>query len=93
MYKEIDLEYFDTADYPKSHPCYSEVNKNVLGKFKDESHGFAISEFVGLRPKLYSYTIGTKEFKKAKGVDRATTKHLLQHKHFKECLLEKNSKV
>ena len=45
---------FDTSGYPKSHPLHSEVNKKVVGKFKDESSGVAIAEFVGLRPKLYS---------------------------------------
>ena len=27
----------------------------VVGKFKDELHGCAMTKFVGLRPKLYSY--------------------------------------
>ena len=27
----------------------------VIGKFKDELHGCAMTKFVGLRPKLYSY--------------------------------------
>ena len=28
--------------------------KMSLGKFKDETHGILIEEFVGLRPKMYS---------------------------------------
>ena len=27
----------------------------VIGKFNDELHGCAMTKFVGLRPKLYSY--------------------------------------
>ena len=43
---------FDTSDYPKDHPLFSNDNKKVLGKFKDEAKGVPIAEFVGLRPKL-----------------------------------------
>ena len=45
---------FDTSDYPKDHPMFSNDHKKVLGKFKDEAKGVAIAEFVGLRPKLYA---------------------------------------
>ena len=34
----------------------------MVGKFKDESEGKIITEFVGLRSKLYSLTIQTNEF-------------------------------
>ena len=37
------------------HPLYSEQNMKVIGKFKDELHDCAMTMFVGLRPKLYSY--------------------------------------
>lgn len=39
---------FDFSNYPKSHPLYSEKNKQKLGLFKDETQSQAISEFVGL---------------------------------------------
>ena len=29
-------DYFDTSDYPKDHILYSDKNKKVTGKFKDE---------------------------------------------------------
>ena len=41
--------------YPSEHPLYSKQNMKVIGKFKDELHGCAMTTFVGLRPKLYSY--------------------------------------
>ena len=31
------------------------TNKNVIGKFKEEAADAPITEFVGLRSKLYSY--------------------------------------
>ena len=38
---------YDTSDYSQDHPLYSLANKKVLGKLKDE--------YVGLRPKMYSF--------------------------------------
>lgn len=71
-------DLLDTSDYPKEHPLYSAGNKKVIGKFKDEcvSGKFqTISEFVGLRPKMYSFTTSTdKCSSKAKGVQKKVTK-------------------
>jgi len=52
----------------------------VVGKFKDETAGKKITEFVGLRPKMYSYTVhgDTKpdSHHRAKGIAVATSKKL-----------------
>lgn len=48
------LAEFDMSAYPPTHPCYSPVNKKVVGKFKDECCGEEMSEFRGLRAKLYT---------------------------------------
>ena len=43
-------------------------NKLEVGKMKDETAGVAIEEFVGLKPKMYSYLVDdNSEHKKAKG--------------------------
>lgn len=73
MLSEELIDYFDTSDYPKDHFCYSLKNKKVLGKFKDECSGLPIIEFVGLRPKLYSFRIKKEKkniIKKAKGIKK-----------------------
>lgn len=45
------------------------VNKKIPGLMKDECNGKCITEFVGLRSKMYSIQIdGTETVKKAKGV-------------------------
>ena len=54
---------FDCSDYPETHPLYSAGNKKKLGYFKDETNGIPISEFVGLRSKMYSMIYGNDEKK------------------------------
>ena len=45
------LEQYDTSEYPEDHPLCNNINKKVLGKIKDEMHGVAVEEFLGLRQK------------------------------------------
>ncbi|GFR20970.1 hypothetical protein TNCT_568111 [Trichonephila clavata] len=61
---EKDLHFFDTSDYPKTHPQYNEINKKVLGKMKDELSSSLAIEFVGLKPKMYSLKSAEMEKKK-----------------------------
>jgi len=70
-------EHFDLSEYPKSHPLYDATNKKVLGKFKDEAAGSIITEFVGLRAKLYAYRKHDgKEDKRCKGVSKSVVKDM-----------------
>lgn len=54
LYKDMETlkEYLDTSNYPQDHPLYSDANKKVLGKFKDELAGDILLAFVGLRIKV-----------------------------------------
>ena len=56
IYKDMkaDEHLYDTSDYDKEHFLHSTVNKKVIGKFKDETAGVPVIEFVGLRAKMYS---------------------------------------
>ena len=56
----------DFSDYPINHPNYDASNKKVIGKFKDELKGEIINEFIGLKPKMYSYIVDDNEFEKQK---------------------------
>lgn len=87
-----DAHLFDTSDYPKDHFLYSDVNKKVLGKMKDECAGIPIQEFVGLRPKMYSLLYGTKEKRTAKGITRACQRSM-KHQYYKECLFNGTNTV
>ena len=57
VYKDFwdDKDMFDNIDYPESSPYYCNVNKKIIGKFKDEACGIPITEFIGLKSKMYSY--------------------------------------
>lgn len=89
---------FDLASYPKSHPLYNPTNKKVIGKFKDESVDGSvthITEFVGLRSKLYSYTTeeaGTnniEEHHKCKGVKKAVINNEMTTELYKSTLFSR----
>ena len=83
---------FDFSEYPDTHPLFSLVNKKLSGKFKDELAGQAMVEFIGLRPKMYSYTYVdresgmVKEKKIAKGTKKNIKKRFLSHEFYKDSL-------
>ena len=49
-----DKEFFDVSNYPVFSKYYDPKNNAALGKMKDEFKGKIISEFVGLKSKMYS---------------------------------------
>ena len=61
-------------------------NKLVIGKMKDESGGVA-EEFVGLKPKIYSFLVDNSEHKKVKSVNRNVVA-TISHNEYKEVLLK-----
>ena len=44
---------FNFSNYPSDHFLFSNLNKKVVLKFKDEVAGKIIEEFIALKPKLY----------------------------------------
>ena len=66
FYKDIadDVETrFDSSGYPNdgSKPLPVGKNKKVIGLIKDELGGEIMKEFISLRPKMYSYSVGNSE--------------------------------
>lgn len=53
-------EHFDFSDYPDTHPLYSTDNKKIAGKFKDDK-ATLITEFCGIRAKMYSLQMACSE--------------------------------
>ena len=92
FYKDISgdvKDWFDTSDYPENHPSGIPTgeNKKVLGMMKDEAAGKIITEFVGLRSKLYSYKMDEgEENKKCKGIKKQVVKNSITHEDYKTCL-------
>ena len=89
VYKDFfkDKDKFDNSDYPEYSPFFYKTNKKVIGKFKDESAGIPITEFVGLRSKMYSYMKDNqKGEKKAKGIKKNVIKKDITHEDYKKTL-------
>ena len=59
MFKDKHL--YDFSEYPKDHNNYDITNKKVLGTFKDEMKSLVITEFIGLKPKMYSFNFIDKD--------------------------------
>ena len=91
----MDKHLFDYHDYNFKSPYLNYENQMAIGKFKCETRGASIVEFIGLAAKMYSYvhlSMGvtgapTVEKQKVKGVTRATAKHL-KHQHYADQLRE-----
>ena len=45
---------FDFSNYPKESSLYNPTNKKKVLKFKDELAGSVMTEFVGIKSKMYS---------------------------------------
>ena len=66
-----DKHLFDFSNYPVNSKYYDPTNGSVPDKMKDEFKGKIISEFVGLKSKMYSLiSVDDKEVSKAKGVNK-----------------------
>ena len=96
FYKDISenvMERFDTSNYIYDRPLPINVNKKVVGLMKDELGRGIITEFVALRPKVYSYkTEDNVELKKAKGTKKCIINKMLSFSDYKNCLFD-NGKV
>ena len=60
-----DKQMFDFSNYSIKSKYYDNLNKLNIGKMKDETGGVAIEEYVGLKPKTYSFLIDNIKKQKA----------------------------
>lgn len=78
------LHSYDTSNFPQDHPLHSQINKKVVGKFKDELGGRLMTEFVALRSKMYCFD-SEENGRRAKGVKKTVTKRLTTN-DYRQCL-------
>ncbi|XP_047035542.1 uncharacterized protein LOC124641502 isoform X1 [Helicoverpa zea] len=72
-----NISQFDTSNFSEDNPYgIFKRNAKVPGLFKDELGGDVISEFVGLRAKLYCISSVKTHIKKAKGITKHVTRKL-----------------
>ena len=64
--RKNDSELQDTSGYPTNNYLYWNANKKVIRNMKDETCGQTITEFVGLKPKMYSFICDGKQKKRTK---------------------------
>ena len=84
---------FDASGYCPNRPLPVGLNKKVIGLMKDELGGVIMTEFVALRPKLYSYKkLDGSEDKKCKGNKKCVVKKTLTFEDYKTCLLSDSTK-
>lgn len=84
FYKDMkdNIKYFDTSNFPENNIYHiPKANKQIPGYFKDELGGDIITEFIGLKAKLYCVNTLKSAIKKAKGVKKHITKKLTIEKY------------
>ena len=92
FYEDIanDVEArFNTSGYSKTdfRLLPISLNKTFIGLMKEELRGKIMTEFMALRPKLYSYKkLGCSEDKKCKGIKKCVVKKTLTFEDYKTCL-------
>ena len=90
VYKNFwnDKDMFDYSDYLESSPYHCNVNKKFIGKFNYEACGIPITEFIGLKSKMYSYVKDNeKGGKTAKGINKNIIKNNIKHEDYKNILI------
>ena len=84
-----DKIIFDFSNYSAELKYYNDSNKLVVGEIKDETGGVAIKEFIGLKPKIYSFLVDdSNEHRKAKGINKNVVE-TISHNEYKNVLLNK----
>ena len=77
---------FNFSNYLTNSEYYDNSNKLDIGKMKDETRGVATEEFVGLKPKTYSFLVDNSQHKKANNVNRNIVA-TIRHNEYKDVLL------
>lgn len=90
-----NISFYDTSDYPENNIFNMPLmNKKVLGKMKDECSGEIMTEFIGLRSKMYAYKIQENKIcKKLKGVKKSCIEKKIKFEDYYRCLFEEKELI
>ena len=78
---------YDFSEYPEDHQLHDVSNKKRAGKFKDEMSSKIITEFVGLRAKMYSLKTDDEHVnKKANGIKKSVVEREIKFDDYKRSL-------
>ena len=89
-------DLFDTSNFKKTSPYYSEENKKISGKLKCENADNIIDEFVGEKSKNYAYSYNDKDYQaklkptdlvRCKGTVKATIRDNIKLETIKETII------
>ena len=86
FYKDIAEDVpagFDTSGYNPDRPLPVGLNKKVIRLMKDELAGEIMTEFVTLRPKMYTYKTGSAESKKCKRIKKCVVHKTISFEDYK----------
>nr|XP_018911634.1 PREDICTED: uncharacterized protein LOC109040241 isoform X2 [Bemisia tabaci] len=78
--------WYDCSDYDPNHMCYSDINKRVPGKMKNEYPKTDIVEFCGVRSKAYSILTMINNRRKLKGIKSHVIRKQITHQDYIDCL-------
>ena len=80
----------DFSDYPHDHPCFNTERRKRLGYLKDEMCSRQISEFIGLKPKMYLIKTSERQTKRAKGVKKRVFEQQISFENYFDCLFKES---
>ncbi|XP_070159453.1 uncharacterized protein [Polyergus mexicanus] len=83
-----DIDKFDTSDYAMDNAYGMPlVNKKIPGAMKDENAGAIMTEFIGLRAKMYALRVaGKSDTKRIKGVKSGVVARTITFDDYARCL-------
>lgn len=89
---KLNPNQYDTSDYAESNRFgIQRLNKKIPGLFKDELNGLVMTEFVGLKSKMYAVKCGDNVMmKKAKGVKKSVLNNKISFQDYVDCIENKS---
>ncbi|XP_034246763.1 uncharacterized protein LOC117648370 [Thrips palmi] len=89
--KPLAKHIFDFSNLSPNHELYDRSNALKLGLLKDEVAGQTISEFIGLKSKMYYIKTSESEKKIGKGIHRSALRSQVTRDHYFNAVFNKQS--